>query len=350
MLFVIDMQEITGGRHHADMFAYDISLLQRVNERSRTVWSIRSRMRRILWKIRHLRNLGSEISNSKKMLQSVLKTKKIELSVKCYKKNLLKEKMRMKEKIVWLYLVIVLLLANICWLIAYSNPEDDGALLFIMIASFLPMVLTLIITKITKEGWNDLGIQFGFKKGWQMYLVSIFGTLLMTYLANPFMLLLFKGQVTSSFTPAALGEVALSTLLGIACFIEMMGEELGWIGYVYPRLEKLTGSISALVLLGIIRGIYHLGILFYMDHPVVAFVEITLSNILLSPFMIYLFKRSGSVFPCTISHGIANLLPIFLIYDNDWYYSHIWPMVICMIPTLLVGAYGLLGMKKHGYL
>lgn len=33
MLFVIDMQEITVGDQHADVFAYDTSLLQRVNDR-----------------------------------------------------------------------------------------------------------------------------------------------------------------------------------------------------------------------------------------------------------------------------------------------------------------------------
>lgn len=257
----------------------------------------------------------------------------------------------MKEiKRVCLYLIIVLILSNVCWLIGYSNQEAESSTLFIILASFLPMIVTLIMTKITKEGWNNLGVQFSFKHGWKMYIVSIIGTLFMVYAYQPIMVLLFPNQVKSSFVLSNLSDVGLMTLLGIACFIESMGEELGWISYSYPKLEKIMGSILALLLLGIIRGVYHLGIIFYMEYPIVVFLELTISNVVISPFMIYMYKKSKSIFPCTISHGMANLLPVFINYDNNWYYSNPLPIIVCMIPSVLLGAYGFYGMKKNGLL
>lgn len=257
----------------------------------------------------------------------------------------------MKSKIgIIIELIIVLLISNIFWVIAYGNGESDYSMIFATIASFVPMIFTLIVTKIKKEGWNNLGIRFSFKKGWKMYVFAIVGTLFTVYATQFMMYLIFRDKVESTFTIAGLGQIGMMTVFGIACFIEMLGEELGWIGYFFPKLEKMSGTLSACLLLGLIRGIYHLGIIFYMEHPVVVFVEITISNIVMTPFMIYMFRRSESIFPCTISHGMANLLPIFISYNNDWYYGNPLAIIVGMIPSLILSLYSLYAMKKKGFL
>lgn len=245
-----------------------------------------------------------------------------------------------------IYLAALLPLANLCWFAAYSNQESDYAAMLVVAASFLPMALTLILAKISGEGWNHLGIIFNLKKSWKTYLLSIVGTVLLTYLADPFMLLFFPEKVSTSFTPAELPSILLYTLLGTACFIECLGEELGWISYLFPKLEAVLGTYVSCFLLGLIRGVYHLGILVVMEFPVTMFVEITLSNICLQPFLIYLFKKSGSVFPCSISHGISNLMPIFLVYESGWYYKNPCAILLCMIPSLMFGVGGIIGIRK----
>lgn len=254
----------------------------------------------------------------------------------------------MKKKslaIVIIYLILCLGISNLLWVLAYSNPEADGSMLFAMLAAFFPMLLALIMAKITGEGWNHLGIAFHFRK-WRYYLIAVLGTILLVYGSNPLMLLLFPAEVRSSFSPDRIGEILLMVLLGILCFIECLGEELGWIGYLFPKLEELVGTTGSILLLGLIRGCYHIGLLSFMDYPVQGFVELTISNILLQSFMVYLYKQSGSLFPCTIMHGISNLLPILLVYDNNWYYHSFFAMAVNMVPTAIIGIACYLIMKK----
>lgn len=255
-------------------------------------------------------------------------------------------KRKQSVRYIVIYTGIVLVLANVCWYIGYSDPEAEYAAFLVVIASFLPMAVTLIMTKITGEGWNHLGIQFQLKKNWRIYLLAVGGTVLLTYFADPFMLMLFPGKVSSSFTMAGLPGILGDVLLGTACLIECLGEELGWISYLFTKLENVMGTLPACLLLGIIRGIYHLGILVWMEFPAAMFVEITLSNMCLQPFLAYMYKKSGSVFPCSISHGISNLLPIFLVYESQWYYTNIRAMAVCMLPAVLFGICGSIGLRR----
>ena len=45
------------------------------------------------------------------------------------------------------------------------------------------------------------------------------------------------------------------TILGILVSVEMLGEELGWLGWLFPKLEKLHGAKAAILLLALILQI-----------------------------------------------------------------------------------------------
>ena len=241
---------------------------------------------------------------------------------------------RRVAKLAVLYIVIVLVAGNILWYIGYSNRESDDAVFCIVLAQFMPMLVCLFMSRISKEGWNNLGIKVQ-KKSWKYFLLSIIGSVIIVYAADPLALLLFPNAVSTNFSIREIANILLLTVFGTACFIECLGEELGWIGYLYEKLERLIGIGWACVLLGVIRGIYHLGMIVLMNYPVQMFVEITISNICLSFFMVYLYKKSGSIFACSISHGICNLLPVFLVYEEDWYYTHFPVMMVMMIPSVI---------------
>lgn len=224
---------------------------------------------------------------------------------------------------IFIFTSLCLLICNSLWYFAYSNQESEFSVFFMMIASFFPMILTLVITKITKEGWDNLGIVFNLKKSWRIYLISIFGTVLLVYMANPILLLFFPKNISTTFTMKELIHIAVMLLLG---------------------------TVFGCVVLGVIRATWHLGILVWMEHPVLSFIEIMMSNVCLQFFMVYLYKKSGSLFPCTISHGISNLMPIFLVYEKEWYYTSILPIIVAMIPELLFGVFGYIQLKRSGLL
>ena len=79
---------------------------------------------------------------------------------------------RRVAKLAVLYIVIVLVAGNILWYIGYSNRESDDAVFCIVLAQFMPMLVCLFMSRISKEGWNNLGIKVQ-KKSWKYFLLSI---------------------------------------------------------------------------------------------------------------------------------------------------------------------------------
>ena len=153
------------------------------------------------------------------------------------------------------------------------------------------------------------------------------------------MLLLFSENVSLDFGKDQMLNILLMTLVSIACCVECLGEELGWIGYLYGKIESMVRTIWTCVILRTIRGVYHIGILIHMDYTIPAFLELTLSNICLSFFMVYLYKRSESIFTCSISHGISGLLPILLIYNQQWYYTNPLAMIVSNFWVIVFGVF-----------
>lgn len=245
------------------------------------------------------------------------------------------------------YVIVCLLLSNICWYLGYKNLDEPTGAFPMVMASFMPMFLALIFVKIFKGSYNELGIRLNIKGSWKIYLLAFVFSVILCFLAVPLMLLIFKGKVTLDITRESLFMLVLTPVIGILSCIEMLGEELGWIGYLYPKLEKTAGTVSACILLGIIRGLFHFMIIFAMDFTVYGLIELTVSNVLLSFLMIYLYKKSNSLFPCCLLHACTNFFPIIITYDKAWYYTSVYPMAVSMIPALLVFAYCVYQLKKQ---
>ena len=108
--------------------------------------------------------------------------------------------MNKKKREIIIFVVLCLLISNVFWYIYYANEKTDYAIFFMVIASFFPMILSLIMTKITKEGWNNLGVKFNIKKGWKIYLLSIIGTAILPYLTYALLMSFFRNNVSTTFT------------------------------------------------------------------------------------------------------------------------------------------------------
>lgn len=255
--------------------------------------------------------------------------------------------MKNKKLEIILYVIICLLLANAFWYLAYNYMKDTIGIIAMMLGSFTPMILALIFIKIFKGNYKDLGFRLNIKKSWKIYLLPFIISALLSYVATPLMLLIFNGKVSVDFTQETLMMLFLTPIMGIISSIEMMGEEIGWIGYLYPKLEKNNGTILACIILGIIRGFYHFGIIIVRDFPIHGLIELTVSNILLSFVMVYLFKKSKSLFPGCLLHILLNLFPVILTYENSWYYTSIFPMIISMLPAVIISLYFIYLMKKQ---
>lgn len=101
------------------------------------------------------------------------------------------------------------------------------------------------------------------------------------------------------------GLVLAPVLNGIPTF----GEELGWRGYLLPRLLPL-GQWRALILSGIIWGAWHAPIIAlghnYPSHPRLGVLAMIVLCVLLGILFGWLRLQTGSVWPAVIAHGALN--------------------------------------------
>jgi membrane protease YdiL (CAAX protease family) len=100
--------------------------------------------------------------------------------------------------------------------------------------------------------------------------------------------------------------IFVAPLLNLPIFL---GEEVGWRGFMTPRLVALFGRRGLLVS-GVVWALWHTPFIFlgldYPTHPMVG-------HLLWIPFCICfgiilqtLYVRSGSIFPVALAHGITN--------------------------------------------
>jgi uncharacterized protein len=100
-------------------------------------------------------------------------------------------------------------------------------------------------------------------------------------------------------------ELAIGTVF-------ILGEEIGWRGFLLPRIQQLTGMRRAALLTGFIHGLFHLPLILiattydadgsrWIVAPMVV-ATITFAGV----FYAYLWDRSHTVWPVAVAHNAAN--------------------------------------------
>ncbi|MEO7420832.1 MAG: type II CAAX endopeptidase family protein [Ornithinibacter sp.] len=93
----------------------------------------------------------------------------------------------------------------------------------------------------------------------------------------------------------------------------LMGEEIGWRGFMLPRVQQLTTKRRAAVTTGFVHGLFHLPLILiattydtdgsrWIAAPI-AVLTITAAGV----FYAWLWDRSGSTWAVTLGHTTANL-------------------------------------------
>ena len=186
--------------------------------------------------------------------------------------------------------------------------------------AFVPMVTTLVMMLVvtgegyTREGWQSLGLHRAGLRLWPF-------TLLVPAVINGvgFVLVLITGLARFGFTAdaaAALGEipvpVGIVVGLAVTTVTTSLGEELGWRGYLLPRMRQL-GEGKALVLSGLLWGVWHLPLMLLTDtyhgdlNPWTYFPLFILTVLSVNFAIGYTRLRTESVWPAAIMHAAANL-------------------------------------------
>lgn len=198
---------------------------------------------------------------------------------------------------------------------------SSGMALFMTVGMLAPTVANILTRLITKEGFKDCRLGLNLKKGNVKYYAAAFLIKLAeAFVSALLMYALFMRDVPlSELFNKDFFSTGLPTLLTMASFamtgiVLFFGEEFGWRGYMMPKLLKLTNKPAALIIGGVIWGLWHApltvqGHNFGLDYPFFPWLGILLMCLdctMENCFYTLLSERTESVFPAVISHGMNN--------------------------------------------
>lgn len=107
--------------------------------------------------------------------------------------------------------------------------------------------------------------------------------------------------------PLDIGDFSTTSLiLGVL----VVGEELGWRGYLLPRLLERYSALTASLMVGVLWGLWHLSVFLTpaFPHSERSFPLFMISTTVYSVWFTWLFLRTrGSVLLATLFHASLNL-------------------------------------------
>jgi len=252
---------------------------------------------------------------------------------------------------------ILFLLVPICGL-----PYGTGVSVAIIASAMFAPALSNVLTRlITKEGFGNMYLRPHFKGHVKDYLLVYFGPTALLLLSGVLYFLIFPGSFDPELT-ALKGMLASSGKQGLAAsnllivqalifvglgpiinIIPTLGEELGWRGYLLPKLRMFFSDRAALILTGVIWGIWHLPIIVmghnygtsYWGYPWLGILAMIVFCVMLGTIEGYLSIKLQSAIPAAMIHSTVNAgaaLPIYLIKGS--YNTLLGPAITGMIGGL----------------
>lgn len=252
------------------------------------------------------------------------------------------EKILVKKRII----LFILLAAAIAWIIFTMIPVTGSeygsgiSVIFLAAGMFAPAIASLLTRLITKEGFRNMYLRPHFKGHIRHYVLIWFAPAVLLLLSMAVYFLIFPGQFDPDLTilqqAAASGNAGGLTagmlllisalqivVIGpIVNIIPTMGEELGWRGYLLPKLRTLMSDRKALVLTGVIWGLWHAPVIVmghnygtaYWGYPWLGILTMVFFCVVLGIVEGYATIKLDSAIPAAMIHSTVNAGAAFPIY------------------------------------
>jgi membrane protease YdiL (CAAX protease family) len=230
----------------------------------------------------------------------------------------------------------------------YENPMPTIIGFLTMLS---PAAANFITRAITHEGMKNSMLKFNIKGNIKYYIMAFAVIIVSGVVSGICCALIFEHKIKLQ---ASIWEIILYTLwftaAAVSAIIMYFGEEFGWRGYMFPKLKELMGTTKALIVSGIIWGLWHTPMLidghnFGKDTPLYPFSNIILMCVFcffMGTFLTYLTERTNSIYPAAIAHALTNnvasILEGFMISGKTAEnLSHMQIMLMLYIPISVVG-------------
>lgn len=211
------------------------------------------------------------------------------------------------------------------WIVALLFVPEDSLIMWIVPGAYGPTVIAIVLTTVIggKEGLKQLLSKFLIWRagtGWYLVVLLLlplaqFGGVIIYELLNP-------GSI-GSFAPQNLSAWLVAPLLAIP--LGPLAEELGWSGYLIPRMQGRTDALNSSIIVGLIWGLWHLPLFWGPFGTWVVGDPVRLwsagAYILFTTFarIIYTWvynNTRGSVLVAVLLHAVSNASIAFELFPN----------------------------------
>ena len=242
-----------------------------------------------------------------------------------------------------------------------KDPDSAKLISLVSLGMLAPAIAHALTRVFTKEGFKPagkdsmmLGINLDDGK-WKVFLFAILIPLVYSASADLLLCLTTRGLFDTSILPDSGMPNSMAILIpvsavsnGVIVSFAAFGEEFGWRAYMMPKLKELMGRYPALIVGGVIWGLWHapltcIGHNFgteYPGFPYTGIILMCLYCILLGGILTYVTEKTGSVWPAAFLHGVNNASPsILAAFMNAEKLSQVslYKILICMfIPLILI--------------
>ena len=262
-----------------------------------------------------------------------------------------------------LRIALYLILAYVpVYILCLAFSDKQGGVTSVLAGNTLmlyPAIAVIITRTVTKEGFRGSFLGFGKRDSWKYYLLAALYPIVLPFVSALILhLFIVKNGSISDSVFASDGITAFSMLLmsivsGFATAVHGFGEELGWRGYLTPKLEELMPTPAAVAVTGIIWALWHGPLLAYgydfgRDYdffPYGGFIAMIIMCIFFSALLTWLTKRTGSVYPAALCHMLVDtvLMTVFSGFAAkadgmpfEYRVSDFWVMILSVFPMIIV--------------
>jgi CAAX protease family protein len=224
----------------------------------------------------------------------------------------------------------------------FDKPYFQFLLIFPVIG---PALAAILVTQMTqgKTGVRDLlKPLLQWRVGLVWYLVAVLGPLVLLIAGKAITNLL--GEVTPAGPQGNLFFVAISAFA--MSFFGNTCEEIGWRGFALPRLQKRYNALLATLPVGVLWGLWHLPLFFWVGNPMseYPFLPWFIGTVALAFIYTWLYNSTqGSIVIVALFHVALNTFAAIVSGVSKLGLA----IPCCLVAIALVAAFGSTNLSRQ---